>query len=124
MRTISGRLKTMGMVRPLGCVRLNAALSLLTLWRLWRSRSLLRNSTVPPAGTIITRGTNTHCFSSIWTGGAAGFTAVAGDHDELLGVLLGPADGMIDGDVELLRLGLSASEAHGAPQGAAPDRAR
>ena len=51
-----------GIARPRGCVRLNVGFSLLALCRLWRSRSLLRNSTVPPAGTITTRGTNTQVF--------------------------------------------------------------
>src|SRR5262245_6108871 len=70
---ISGRAKVMGMARPRGCVRLNDGFSLLTLWRLWRRRSLLRNSTVPPAGTRTTRGVNAHAFWSIST--LAGATA-------------------------------------------------
>ena len=57
IRTISGFLKATGTVRPLGWVRLKVAFSVLTLCRLWSSRSLLRNSTVPPTGTITTRGT-------------------------------------------------------------------
>ena len=56
-----GFANVMGMVRPFGWVRLKTALARAALWMLCRRRSLFRNSTVPPAGTTITRGMNTHC---------------------------------------------------------------
>src|SRR5665213_1881578 len=67
MRTISGLANVMGIVRLLGCVRLNETLSFGDAWMLCNRRSLLRKSTVPPAGTSTTRGTNTQPFWSIST---------------------------------------------------------
>src|SRR6266853_2040973 len=64
-RTVSAFLNITGIVRPFGWVRLNVGFSVLTLWRLWRRGSLLRNSTVPPTGTMTTLGAYTHpCWST------------------------------------------------------------
>src|SRR5439155_4405254 len=78
-RTISGCGNVMGIVRPRGCVRLNAGLAFGVLWRLCRRRSLFRKSIRPPAGTTTTRGTNVHSFWSIAiAGGGASFRGDAG----------------------------------------------
>src|SRR6185312_3976747 len=79
MRTISGLAKVTGIVRSFGWVRLNETLSFGVAWMLCSRRSLLRKSTVPPAGTTTTRGMNTQPFWSISTLAAgAGAAAPAG----------------------------------------------
>src|SRR5512132_3220391 len=62
---ISGCENEIVIVRPFGCVRLKGGLALGVLWRLCRSRSLLRKSIFPPAGTTTTRGVNMHSFWSM-----------------------------------------------------------